>query len=131
MNLQEQLKAVKSTWDNWNGRIPNGKELILEGNVQPTIVSPIYKIKITYKEGGYPFVKVVSPELKLYPGKESLPHVNSHPDNPLCLFLYEFNSRNDALAETIIKWITWWLFFYEIWAETGEWTGGGTHPTRW
>jgi len=43
MNLQEQLKNIRSTWDNWHGNIPNGKNLILEGAVQPTIVSPVWK----------------------------------------------------------------------------------------
>lgn len=131
MTLQEQLISIRKNWDNWTGWIDKKHTLILEGSVQPTIVSPCYKIKISFKVGQNPFVQVISPELKLYPGKTSLPHVNSHPDNPLCLFLFEFDNRKDALAETVVVWITWWLYFYEIWYQTGKWIARGTHPNFW
>lgn len=131
MTLKEQLAAVYKSWDNWQGKIKGKRILILNGNVQPTILSPVYQVRITFETGKNPFVRVLSPELKLYPGKTSLPHVHTHPDNPLCLFLFEFNNKQDALAETIVIWITWWLFFYEIWAETGDWTAPGTHPWKW
>lgn len=131
MTLKEQVLAVHRDWENWQGKIQRKNTLILDGNVQPTIVSPVYKVRITSQIEKNPLVRVLSPELKLYPGKMSLPHVHSHPDNPLCLFLYEFDNKTDALAETVIKWITWWLYFYEIWAETGEWTARGTHSWMW
>ncbi|WP_319229965.1 hypothetical protein [Draconibacterium orientale] len=131
MTLQEQAIAVHQNWDNWRGKIEYRRILILEGEVRPTAVSPLYKVRISFEIGKNPFVKILSPELKLYPGKTSLPHVFSNPGSPLCLFQHDFNNTEDLLADTIIKWITWWLAFYEIWAETGDWTGGGTHPDRW
>lgn len=131
MTLQEQLKAIETNWENWHGIIQGKTILILNGDVQPSVISPVYKIRITFELGKNPFVRVLSPELKLYPGKSSLPHVHSNPGSPLCLFWYEFDNTNDLIADTIIKWITWWLYFYEIWAETGVWTARGTHPWRW
>jgi hypothetical protein len=34
------------------------------------------------------------------------------------------------LAKTIIPWIYDWLFHYEIWLATGDWTGGGIHVQK-
>ena len=31
------------------------------------------------------------------------------------------------LSKTIIPWVYDWLYHYEIWVGTGEWTGGGVH----
>lgn len=130
--LQEQMKSVRANCPNWKCWIHNKDSLILEGDIQPTIVSPHYKARISYQPGLNPEVNIIEPELKLYPGKNSLPHVYSKSGDPLCLFFfYEFDNRKDHLAETIIVWITWWLYYYEIWSQTGEWVATGTHPGRW
>jgi len=33
-----------------------------------------------------------------------------------------------SIASTILPWASEWLFHYEIWRATGEWTGGGREP---
>lgn len=33
------------------------------------------------------------------------------------------------IADTYIPWAIEWLYYYEIWLVTGEWCGGGIHPT--
>ena len=32
-------------------------------------------------------------------------------------------------AETIVPWACLWLYYYEVWHATGEWLGGGLHPS--
>ena len=126
------MRSVRENWPNWKGCIHSDGYLFLEGNIQPKIVSPTYAVSIRFKPGLNPTVKVIRPELKLYPGKRSLPHVFKNNDTSLCLFFgYEFDNRSDLLSESIIVWITWWLCFYEIWAETGKWVAKGTHPGLW
>jgi hypothetical protein len=50
-------------------------------------------------------------------------------DNSLCLY---WGRRNDwtpdmALRDTIIPWTAEWLFYYELWLETGRWLGSSSH----
>ena len=33
------------------------------------------------------------------------------------------------IADTIVPWACEWLLHYEIWLATGEWHGGGEHPS--
>jgi hypothetical protein len=33
-----------------------------------------------------------------------------------------------SIADTVLPWTTEWLYHYEIWLITGEWTGGGDWP---
>ena len=124
--LQKQLGKVISTYPLWSGRLIRNA-LVLDGKVQPTALSPEYSIRIQYTLKRRPIVKVLSPKLKLHPDKDELPHIFSQ-NNSLCLHFNDFDYYNDYLSNTIIVWITWWLYFYEIWLATGEWQGGGRHP---
>jgi hypothetical protein len=48
----------------------------------------------------------------------------------LCLYqpkYREFRS-SDFISDTIIPWISLWLYYYEKWHVTGKWLGGGEHP---
>ncbi len=99
--------------------------------MQPTAMSSEYNVRIVYTLGKQPDVSVIEPELK--PDKNgSLPHVFS--GNRLCLFKNE-NGRYEwgsdlQIANTLVPWISHWLFHYEIWKITGEWHGGGEHPNQ-
>jgi hypothetical protein len=50
----------------------------------------------------------------------------------LCLYRPHRREWTPAMmiANTIIPWISEWLYFYELWLVTGEWLGGGEHPSR-
>ncbi len=37
--------------------------------------------------------------------------------------------KHYPISRTIIPWAIEWLYYYEIWCVTGEWQGGGAHPT--
>jgi hypothetical protein len=108
-----------------------GNSLNWSGDIQPTPISPRYRVGIDYKKGKWPSTKVLSPKLVVPKGK-SLPHVYDAEEQRLCLF-YPRGDHPDwnsckSLAMTIIPWASEWLFYYEIWLATGEWLGGGIHP---
>ncbi len=106
--------------------ISRGKQYMWEGRVQPTPLSSVYTIRITYAEGNSPKVYVVNPTLE--PRHDAaIPH--RYADGGLCLNLPGEWSSERCIAEMIIPWISLWLYHYEAWRITGEWLGGGVHPT--
>jgi hypothetical protein len=60
-------------------------------------------------------------------GHAKLPHVFR--ENDLCLYLTGEWRPDLKISEYILPWISFWLFFYEVWLLTGEWLGGGHEPT--
>ena len=98
------------------------------GDLQPTALSLTYKVRIEYQIDGNPSVDLVHPKLERRDGK--LPR-HLYPQERLCLYLpggYEWNAQM-LLVETIVPWTAEWLMHYEIWLATGEWCGGGMHPS--
>ncbi len=99
---------------------PSG--LVCEVDLQPSAVSPVYRVRINHQAGSSPHVRVLSPALD--PGeREVLPHVYRNGD--LCLYSTGDWTNGMYLAETIVPWTAEWLYFYELWRATGEWHGGG------
>lgn len=93
--------------------------------LQPSPLSVVYTVKVAYVVGIRPRVVILDPPLTVPEGR-TLPHV--FPGDELCLYYDEFNGDVDLLADTIVPWISEWLFFYETWLTTDEWHGGGIHP---
>jgi hypothetical protein len=100
----------------------NPAEKIWIGTLHPTEESPVYTVKIAYRERGVPTVWVVSPPLK-----PDAPHTYGA-EGGLCLYTpSEWNWQGDrVIAETIIPWTVSWLRFYELWLDTGKWLGPET-----
>lgn len=75
-------------------------------------------------------VFVVNPEIKYIENRKKVPHLYS--DGSLCLHYPNYNewSFRDSWVETLIPWTSLWLFYYEIWKETGQWLGGGIHGKK-
>lgn len=88
------------------------------GSLQPKPSSPEYRVVIEYRGGRSPRVKVLDP-----PIDKGAPH--RYKGGYLCLFVYEDGSWNEdsIIAKTIVPWAAEWLYYYEIWLETGEWFG--------
>ena len=88
------------------------------GTLQPTPLSPIYKIKIVELRHSFPHVYVLEPKIV-----KDAPHLYS--DRSLCLFFpKDFSwSKKSLIAETIVPWTALWLYFYEWWLKTGFWYG--------
>jgi len=102
---------------------------VCRGNLQPTPVSETYKVRIEYAIKNAPKVWVESPKLRRRIEAERIPH--TYDDDRPCLYLPSAGYwRSDKkLAQTIIPWLCLWLFYYEAWLVTGDWQGGGAHPT--
>jgi hypothetical protein len=81
-----------------------------------------------YKLGQRPNVYVVDPRLTRRNGEQA-PHL--YGKSELCLYRPGRGewSPSMLLSDTIVPWASEWLLHYEIWLATGEWTGGGEHPT--
>jgi hypothetical protein len=99
-----------------------GRRLICQGDVQPTPSSDIYPVRIEYRMMYRPMVCVLGSKLKRV--DPDVPITHTFADDRPCLFRNEWNSRM-LIATSIVPWLMLWLFFYESWAVTGVWQGGG------
>ncbi len=96
--------------------------LMWVGQLQPTAVSPSYKVRVVYRTGDVARVDVRKPVLD--PGhRDRLPHV--YDGDRLCLYTPGQWDRSMQIATTIIPWTAGWLFHYELWRATDHWAGGG------
>ena len=91
---------------------------VWRGALQPQSNGVTYQVRIAYKITDRPRVKVLHPEIRqdaphLYPGKE------------LCLYYPADRTWHPGLpiASTIVPMAAEWLFFYELWMESGTWWG--------
>ena len=121
VNLAVQCLCIEDKFINFTCKIANGT-MIAHGHLQPQFTSPQYLMKIVYKLKDIPRVWVVSPAL--HPKA-----VHLYADKHLCLYWpKEWVWRGDQLiADTIIPWTGSWLFFYELWLDTGKWLGTSSH----
>lgn len=124
MSLRDQSAMMRAIHPSFRTRISRG---ILQsvGEVQPSGVCSVYRVRIEYRIGALPSVFVEEPALRERKAGQGIPHTYSRKE--LCLFLPGTNEwRPDKpLATTLVPWTTLWLFYYESWLVTGEWMGGG------
>ncbi len=104
--------------------------VVARGTVRPSQLTQEYVVEIRYHLGRDPEVRVVSPQLRDRGDGRPIPHL--YAEGTLCLYhpRYREWTAADLIAHTILPWISEWLYFYELWLATGEWHGGGEHPTR-
>jgi len=97
-------------------------EAVWTGTLQPRQSSPAYRVVIRYRIGSIPRVTVTWPQVA-----PSAPH--RFADGTLCLYwAKEWQWRGDMIiAQTIIPWTSLWLYYYELWLDTGEWLGPSSH----
>lgn len=142
--IDRQAEAITAAWPSFTMVSRAGRSATWRGKLRPSLMT--HEIEIAYQVpliielinplSQQPKVRVLSPHLKQRKGDPAgdLPHVYwDDPDRPaLCLFDHENPqwSPFDLLAATTIPWTIDWLTCYEGWRATGEWTGGGRHPTR-
>lgn len=127
VSLPVQMLALKKLFPESTAKIQCGL-LVWQGNLRPSPLSRSYKVRILYRLTETPAVEVVEPTLEDRLG-EAPPHM--YPGRRPCLYSpkrFEWN-ESMRLSETIVPWLSEWLLFYEIWHATGEWCGGGEHPT--
>jgi hypothetical protein len=126
-NLAIQNLHIKRLFPQFRSSIKNGLA-VWRGPLQPRVTSPIYSVEIQYKLKTTPKVWVLSPPL-------SADAVHLYGEKNLCLYWpKEWRWQADQLiAETIIPWTALWLYYYELWLDTGDWLGPSSHdyyPSR-
>jgi hypothetical protein len=125
ITLAQQVQRMKSLHPQFSFKWLNRKSIVWRGKIQPSPINREYLIEIKYIFGERPDVTVLNPKLELAKDKSKLPHVFS--GDRLCLYYWRFGEWNAGkfIAETIVLWSCFWLFYYEVWLATGEWFGGG------
>lgn len=102
-------------------------------SLTPSPLGDNYDIKLVYQITDKPKIYVTKPKpLALAIDETKLPHCYDQKLQYLCLYYPDGTEWNKSMliATTIIPWAYEWLYHYEIWLGTGEWTGGGVHPVK-
>lgn len=130
ITIAAQLSVLDKYFPNGKARFKTQTQLRWEMDVIPTPNSTMYRIRIDYTIGKAPNIFVIDPpKLRMAEGEGKLPHVYSTKDQKICLYYPKIGEWTETMfiAKTLVPWASEWLFFYEIWALTGEWRGGGIH----
>ncbi len=128
IGVHEQLAMMLLVHPEFRCTIRRGV-LVCRGAIKPTALNRTYRVRIEYRARRAPVSFVEDPPLRRRRPDERIPHTYER-DRP-CLYFPGVNEwRSDKrIAHTIIPWLSEWLFYYEVWRATGEWLGGGIHPT--
>lgn len=130
IDVMKQLAKIKKTQNRVYYSFSKGNAHVdIFFYLKPTEQSVDYKIKLSVdlrKQKVKAFV--VEPDIHKVHKNKNMPHVYS--DGSLCLYYPSYNEFNykDNWVETLIPWISLWLYYYELWEMTGTWLGGGIHP---
>lgn len=132
----EQVERMRKQWPGFRLLNRTRSEVAWTGELRP--LCQTHAVRVEYRRDLARLrVTVVNPLLRRRheaPDK-SIPHVywNKKRRELPFLCLYDPVAREwhpgRAIAWTIIPWTIDWLACYEGWLATGEWTGGGRHPT--
>ena len=110
-----------------------GGLLVTRGLVQPSELHEAYQVRVEYRVWEPPRAWVEEPKLQRLKPEERIPHTYLDDDGTErpCLYLPQTGewTPDKKLALTILPWLSVWFVFYETWRVTGEWHGGGAHPT--
>jgi hypothetical protein len=133
LNVREQRAILIRLWPRLVASL-NGSTLTVRGPLQPSQLSRSYRIRLTYKEAGVPYLWVEDPELVPRSAEEPIPHMykaDEHGPARPCLYYWKEREwkTNQPIATSIVPWLQLWLVYYELWHATGIWYGGGIdHP---
>jgi hypothetical protein len=128
LTTAQQDWLVRAKYPQFRSQGNRGNRITWTGELQPTARSATYLVEITYTVPARPRIRVLRPELKRREGAHNLPHVFE--DDLLCVHEAQDWNATMIIANTILPWISGWLYFYEVWLDTGYWEGEGTHPHR-
>lgn len=104
--------------------------LIWKGDIKPGPFSKTYPVELNYKLNERPHVEVYGDNLQKLDSPSFPHHYNLDMKNKrveMCLYYKRDFTAQMLLSETVIPWAAEWLYFYESWLITGEWSGGGIH----
>lgn len=128
-NLAQQAASIRRYRPSFQTEFYLHNQLNIYGELRPSARSSPYAFKLIYKLNKRPDVFITNPALERDINNELPPHLYSN--GSLCLYLpgtRQFTAYN-WLNDTIIPWISLWLYYYEDWMTNGYvWNGGGMHP---
>ncbi|MGE2417560.1 hypothetical protein ACME8Z_19815 [Enterobacter hormaechei] len=142
LSLGAQFYSLKARFREGSGRIVNfNRTLVWECDISPGPFCRQYRLMIRYTKGYAPECIVLSPDLDELSAGRKIPHTYGLDTitgcRKLCLFLPK-SKTIDGLSEwrpqlrisdTVIPWASLWLLYFEDWLFSGEWKGGGAHPS--
>ncbi|MDX2001357.1 MAG: hypothetical protein SFW35_02940 [Chitinophagales bacterium] len=116
-NPETQVLSMRSSYPDFKC---NKKGLAMEftGILRVMPELPEYTVTVIYDLDKRPKVYIRAPQLL-----ENAPHL--YPDGTLCLYHpdnYHW-TREKLIAKEIMSWTAAWIYFYEVWLETGKWFG--------
>jgi hypothetical protein len=128
LSIIQQGVALKKAQPDSHVVYPGRNNLIWRGRLQPAPLNLAYEVEISYHYFYHPKTQVLNPNLETRNG-EVIPHM--YGQKYLCLYRPEYKewSASMCIANVIVPWASLWLFYYEVWLATGEWKGGGEHPS--
>ena len=128
LNVQKVFKSM--IIKEYYGR---GLKMILR--IQPSEFSKFYDVLIIYESiQKRPQVYVSIEQLEIenkneIPHKYGIKNIKGKEYVNLCLYYRNEWNSTMKITETIIPWISEWLYHFEFWSITGKWCGGGKHPS--
>jgi hypothetical protein len=125
LTLAQQVGRMSATYPGFTGRLARNSAR-WTGTLQPTPISETYSTLIDYALRRRPKVWVIRPNLFDTTGNARIPHMFK--DGSVCLHLHADWTPGMFVADTIVPWLSLWLFHYETWRATGIWHGGGHEP---
>lgn len=110
-----------------------GRILNFRACISPGAFGRLYQCLLKVKpDGQQPEVIVLEPDLRTLAGGKKIPHTYAYDGKGTRLCLWWPKGRDwlpsMRLADTFLPWTAEWLYFFELWLLTGEWSGGGQHP---
>jgi hypothetical protein len=93
------------------------------GVASPRGTSLLYSMRLTYRPGDRPEIRIIEPDLKIIAEGRTVPHLFSQREQTLCLHFRGIWKSDMLLAMTIIPWAVLWTEYFEGWLFTNEWAG--------
>lgn len=124
LTAMQQYLDFKRNLPAWKAQVQaNG--FTAKAVIQPSPLSACYNVRITYQQDCVPVIRVLNGQLKPRVPNGKIKH--TYGDGSLCLYYPKAKewTPKDLISETIVPWISVWLYYYEIWHATGLWLGGG------
>lgn len=127
LSLIIQERALKNAFPNAETTRNREEYLKCTISLTPKSFIQLFKVKIEIKKGKLEVFVLQPQNLPLYPGETSLPHVYSTSKQRLCLYFPDGTEWHGGilLTDSVVPWISEWVFFYQLWLVTGDWLGGG------
>lgn len=126
LSIASQLIAIRKERPELEASF-NKNELIVKGKLQPASSMRSYQFLLRYRLGISPKIWIKNPVLIDLAESRKIPHLYKQNPAQLCLFYPQANqwTRHMLLTKSFLVWASEWLYHFEIWLVTDEWTGGG------